>query len=1606
MFAYYREIQPPTAVSEAIPAKLTESDQKHLIVVRATNIDVYEVREKRSGRYISSTGPPAPPLHLKSTHAAHGLIHGVRAVRMPGTQHDLLVVSCLQGKCSVLEYDPYELDFKIISMHYFEDDSLRHGKVASAALPDVEVDPQSRCAVLNLYDLELAVLPFRQENAMLMEEDMYEDNQDDGEDGIAGEGSMARGNYPVLPTYRINLAELGVRRVRSMKFLQGYFEPTLMILYEHEPTWSGRVAARMDTCALLTISIAVEERSSPIIWSQKHLPYSCFRILPVPEPIGGALVFSPDMVLYFNQSSNCVGKKMSSYADEVISPQLHVPFARAPVTPLSLENCTAVGLTPEYTLVSLATGDLYLLQLVTEGRRVGNIFIERVGVSVITSSICRVSEKLFFFASRVGSSLLLHVERTLDKGDEKEKALPATAVLEAIEESAKKKKKKRKLEELEEIDDEDEELNIYGGKIKVTTQEEDEVAAEEAVGQDVDGALVKEIAQPAKMKDASRYGEDEGVEQAVAAEEGLSLMEVLPYSAQKTPEEEEKEKGIFSFTVIDSLSNLGPLRDISLGLSQDVASISLSTSAAKKSHQVSQLVDVIGSSGHGKSGSFSVVQSTVRPFPLAEFAMNGIEGVWCLYSNTRVTKSKTRKRKRARTSTVGRDGPGEEETQQGSNLHQLMIISKSSTTMIFAAGSDLQEISKSTEYAIDSCTVGAGNVGNNDYVIQVIPKKVLIMTGTKRVETYTVNEELHIRSCSIADPFVLLHLSDSSVRLLHFHAKGNSVSAVEVSESAAPSRLFTEVNISNSLQGTTASAVSLSKQHPKCRPYFEDSAFVMHPAGEDVFNAVDVLDAANDEDEESVLLYGRGARNIVPPAHQSSEEDVAMGELEEMERDEEQHNLLAEATVLETGMIEGVRDGLAGVVEHTEGLGGEQTKPGEEQGKKGKLGGSSDVFMLVASSTGALTVLQLPSCTVVFEAAGICLGLKTLSNALFHSSTVGEVEKEDGPAVSVSDVSLRVVGHVDRPQPTLFITLNSGDFYMYRGEWCPIFGKDMSYSFRFLKVDSTFRSFVDERRDRNTAEDNASPSVKLCRSRVVSFIHAGWYGIYLCGPQSAFCFAERGNIRLFPMTQTDAAVGPACFSEFRNNVCPNGFVYIHDKTTLKIVQMSAEASHRITYSHSLPVTTISLLPSTSAAPTVANKLVYIPQFQIYAAIVVQYVSVAPTIGIVDPDNEEADESELEHDLTAPAVLEPKFEIRLISPKTWEILDRFPLDTREHATCMDLVWLHTSEKVRKCRPVLAVGTITNNGEDSQAKGRVILFEIIKQSMSENEEEKPNLKLTLSKIQKQGPVTALCGLQGSLVLALGPKVLVYFVDFERKDLKGLAFFDAKLYVVTLTSIKDYLLLGDIYKGSFFIRWLESQKTLALLGKDYNTVHVTAVQFFLHEKKLSFVSCDEHKNLHLLTYAPFDVESRGGEMLLTRSQFYLGSNVAKVLRVPVNASPATREFSHLLLFGTLDGGIGSLAPVSEQAFRRLAMVGHKMVTGLQHFAGLNPKAFRHYKSIYRLPTRQTSRDTVIDGRLVEQYLQLDVLTQHKIAGEVGMKRETVIQAIEQAQSMSKVF
>ncbi|ONM18540.1 Cleavage and polyadenylation specificity factor subunit 1 [Zea mays] len=209
-----------------------------------------------------------------------------------------------------------------------------------------------------------------------------------------------------------------------------------------------------------------------------------------------------------------------------------------------------------------------------------------------------------------------------------------------------------------------------------------------------------------------------------------------------------------------------------------------------------------------------------------------------------------------------------------------------------------------------------------------------------------------------------------------------------------------------------------------------------------------------------------------------------------------------------------------------------------------------------------------------------------------------------------------------------------------------------------------------------------------------------------------------------------------------------------------------------------------------------------------------------------------------------------------------------------------------------------------------------------------------------------------------------------------------------------VKNFVLFGDIHKSIYFLSWKEQGSQLSLLAKDFGSLDCFATEFLIDGSTLSLVVSDSDKNVQIFYYAPKMVESWKGQKLLSRAEFHVGAHVSKFLRLQMLptqglASEKTNRFA--LVFGTLDGGIGCIAPVDELTFRRLQSLQRKLVDAIPHVCGLNPRSFRHFKSNGK--AHRPGPDNIIDFELLSHYEMMSLEEQLEIAQQIGTTRSQIL-------------
>ncbi|XP_029135227.2 cleavage and polyadenylation specificity factor subunit 1 isoform X2 [Labrus bergylta] len=456
MYAVYRQAHTPTAVEFSVYCNFISSKEKNLVVAGTSQLYVYriihDVESTSKVDKSSDTKSRKEKLEQVASFSLFGNVMSMASVQLVGASRDALLLSFKDAKLSVVEYDPGTHDLKTLSLHFFEEPELRDGFVQNVHIPIVRVDPENRCAVMLVYGTQLVVLPFRK------------DTLTDEQEGGVGEGPKSS----FLPSYIIDVRELDEKllNIIDMKFLHGYYEPTLLILFEPNQTWPGRVAVRQDTCSIVAISLNIMQKVHPVIWSLSNLPFDCTQVMPVPKPIGGVVVFAVNSLLYLNQSVPPYGVSLNSQTTGTTA----FPLRIQDEVKITLDCSQSDFIAYDKMVISLKGGEIYVLTLITDGMRSVRAFhFDKAAASVLTTCMVTMEPGYLFLGSRLGNSLLL-------KYTEKLQETPSEEGKETLDKEKDKEKpeeppsKKKRMESSTNWTDEVDEIEVYGSEAQSGTQ--------------------------------------------------------------------------------------------------------------------------------------------------------------------------------------------------------------------------------------------------------------------------------------------------------------------------------------------------------------------------------------------------------------------------------------------------------------------------------------------------------------------------------------------------------------------------------------------------------------------------------------------------------------------------------------------------------------------------------------------------------------------------------------------------------------------------------------------------------------------------------------------------------------------------------------------------------------------------------------------------------------------------------------------------------------------------------------------------------------------------------------------------------------------------------
>ncbi|RLO13160.1 hypothetical protein DYB28_009155, partial [Aphanomyces astaci] len=394
-FLCHRDLVQSTGVLFSLFGSFCSASSADLVVIYAQRIDVYRVES-------FSPSNPAPSssitLHLLHTFSLSGVVQCAQLVHVKKSTA-CLALTFSPAKLVLVRYQAGAL--VTVAMHNFEEDGMGLGTALQgerfgrtqfsgiSSIPLTMADPDHRCLSMLLYQDQLLVIPLQDSRGT------DEDNEDGGD--MYEIASLKMEDKTRTEQYASTLSSFG---------LDGVVGRTFMLRLK-ELDIRGKV-----------IDFAFLEGLHPKIWSVAHLPSDCFKISPCPAPLGGAIVFAQNAILYFNQNQY-FGLATTSFADKTTD-TAKLPLHRSPLLDETFlaSNCRTSLLNADEMVLNVE-GQLFVLSLPSHrslkqkgfyGPEVCQLMLRRLSsskVAAATAMAVDMQRHLIFVGTRNGDSQLL-----------------------------------------------------------------------------------------------------------------------------------------------------------------------------------------------------------------------------------------------------------------------------------------------------------------------------------------------------------------------------------------------------------------------------------------------------------------------------------------------------------------------------------------------------------------------------------------------------------------------------------------------------------------------------------------------------------------------------------------------------------------------------------------------------------------------------------------------------------------------------------------------------------------------------------------------------------------------------------------------------------------------------------------------------------------------------------------------------------------------------------------------------------------------------------------------------------------------------------------------
>ena len=660
----YAELLPPSGVTHALSIPFLSATETNLVVAKTSLLQIFSFindsdesdprdTEEKASRFERSY---ETKLLLLAEYDLPGTVTDISRVEILNSKSggEAILLAFRDAKLSLIEWDPDRCGISTISIHYYEREDLTR----SPWIPDLSscashltVDPSSRCAILNFGLRNLAILPFHRPGDDLVMDDY--DSHFDGDSHEMGDSadSMKQDEKKESLNFQTPYASSFVLPLTAL-------DPSLChpisfsFLYEYrEPTFGILYSQVSTTLALLN------ERKDVVFYSvftldlEQRASTTLLSVARLPSDLFKIVALPPPVGGALLIGSNELvhidqaGKTNAVGVNEFARQASTFSMADQSDLALRLEGCVVEQLGTENgeLILVLSGGDMILVSFKLDGRSVSGL------------SVCLIP-------AHVGGNLM-------------KAAASCSAAL-------------------------------GGGRIFFGSEDTDSVL----VGWSPSPSGIKRTrahtltnVDDIDLSDVSEdQDDDDNYEDDLYS--GTSNVLSQDYHASN---DSSTMCGNYNFRLHDTLPNIGPIRDITLG-----------KSFGKSNSNLTSDLQLVSSYGSDKNGGLCILNREIDPFVINSLELDNAEAVWSVHvSETKVKASGI--------------GGTSRKAEHYVIFSRSRSADKEESVVYTATDKNLQPFRAPEFNPNEDCTVDVGTLANGSRVVQVLKGEIRSYDASK-----------------------------------------------------------------------------------------------------------------------------------------------------------------------------------------------------------------------------------------------------------------------------------------------------------------------------------------------------------------------------------------------------------------------------------------------------------------------------------------------------------------------------------------------------------------------------------------------------------------------------------------------------------------------------------------------------------------------------------------------------------------------------------------------------------------------------------------------------------------------------------------------------------